>query len=238
MSARARVVHGRHDWRGASRLPRHRHREAYAALVLAGGYEESGSRGRFRVCAGQVLLHRMFDAHLNGFVAGGARILNLPLLRQPSFGLGAVGDPDYIVRLAESDLPAATEALLAQVRPLKPRPADWPDLLAQELCGSATLSLQEWADRHGLAPATVSRGFRRVFATSPARFRAESRAQQALALIGRGTDSLAAIAARAGYADQAHMTRAVTGLTGRAPGYWFRSNRFKTGSAAAGYNGA
>jgi hypothetical protein len=33
--------------------------------VLAATYEECGNRGRFRARAGDVLLHRAFDAHLD-----------------------------------------------------------------------------------------------------------------------------------------------------------------------------
>jgi hypothetical protein len=36
----------------ASALGRHVHEEAYAALVLSGGYEEAGDHGRFQVKAG------------------------------------------------------------------------------------------------------------------------------------------------------------------------------------------
>jgi AraC-like DNA-binding protein len=81
---------------------------------------------------------------------------------------------------------------------------------------------------HGLTPATVSRGFARVFETSPAAFRAEARALRAFARITAGGRSLAGIAAVAGFADQAHMTRAIRALTGRPPGHWLRSIRFKT----------
>jgi AraC-like DNA-binding protein len=51
---------------------------------------------------------------------------------------------------------------------------------------------------------------------------------------------LAALAAEAGYADQAHMSREVRGLTGQSPGVLMRgaqstlalSDLFKTGAAA------
>jgi len=67
-----------------------------------------------------------------------------------------------------------------------------------------------------------------VFETSPAAFRAEARVHRALALMAAGGASLAGIAAGTGFADQAHMTRAIRALTGRPPGYWLRSNWFKT----------
>ena len=46
-------------------LPRHRHDAPYAAVVLEGGYEEAGDGGRFRVRAGDVLIHGAFSAHLD-----------------------------------------------------------------------------------------------------------------------------------------------------------------------------
>jgi AraC-like DNA-binding protein len=60
-----------------------------------------------------------------------------------------------------------------------------------------------------------------VFATSAAAFRAEARAQIALAQIATG-EALSDIAVTAGFSDQPHMTRAITALTGRPPGYWAR----------------
>jgi AraC-like DNA-binding protein len=215
----ADVREGCDRWDPHCRIPRHRHAQAYAALLLEGAYEESGSFGRHRVGAGQVLLHRAFDAHLNRFDHRGARILNMLLECAPDFPLGAVADPDRLARMAESDIAAAGRALTAQITPIEPVAADWPDLLAQDLRRDPGLSLGEWAGRHGLAPATLSRGFARVFGTSPARFRAEARTQDALALLNAGTP-MAEVAAIAGFADQAHMTRAVGALTGRPPGHW------------------
>jgi AraC-like DNA-binding protein len=174
------------------------------------------------VRAGQVLLHRSFDAHLNQIAPRGARVLNLPLGEEPGFALGVVSDPDGIARLVACDLAAAISAFGQQLRPLAARAADWPDLLAHDLQQNGRLQLRSWARRHRLAPATVSRGFRQVFAISPAAFRGELRSRVALTLITAGATSLATIAASAGFADQAHMTRAITALTTRPPGWWRR----------------
>jgi AraC-like DNA-binding protein len=46
--------------------------------------------------------------------------------------------------------------------------------------------------------------------------------------VAHGEAALAAVAAEAGFADQAHMNRAVKALTERTPGVWRGSNRFKT----------
>jgi AraC-like DNA-binding protein len=238
MSGFAPIAPGSDSWNAHCCIPRHRHQRAYAAVILSGGYEECGSRGRYRVHSGCVLLHRTFDAHLDRFDGHGAQILNVLLDEEPQFGLGAVADPDLIARTAGKDPTAAASALREQLVPIVPRTADWPDLLARDLLENPQLRLDGWAERYGLAPETLSRGFGKVFGTSPAAFRAEARTQGALALIEAGGASLAAVAASAGFADQAHMTRAVSALTGRPPGYWLRSNRFKTLRAASPYKEA
>jgi AraC-like DNA-binding protein len=237
MSRFAQVTPGEATWCGHASLPRHRHDKAYAALVLRGGYEESGSRGRHRVGSGQVLLHGRFDAHVDRFAAQGARILNLLLAWQPHCAVGEVADADAIARLAETDAIAASQALLEQLQPREPRLIDWPDLLARDLLADTQLRLGPWSKRHGLAAETLSRGFARVFATSAAAFRAEARVHRALTVLERGALPLTAVAATCGFADQAHMTRAITALTGRPPGHWLRSNSFKTGSRPRSYKG-
>ncbi len=225
------MLSGRQSWSGPHTVPRHRHPQAYAAVILSGGYEESGTNGRYRVQAGQVLLHRPFDAHVNRFRPGGTRILNIALGTSPRFAIGSIADPDAIGRLAEKDPVAARRELEAQLRPAESNLFDWPDLLARDLLTLTQLGLDDWAVRHRLTAETLSRGFRNVFCTSPKAFRAEVRALRALGSILDGRMPLAAIASEAGFADQAHMTRAVRELTGRPPGVWRRSSPFKTARA-------
>ncbi|MET3667922.1 helix-turn-helix domain-containing protein [Caulobacter sp. 1776] len=55
------------------------------------------------------------------------------------------------------------------------------------------------------------------------RRRVEARARRAWALITGTMDTLASIAAETGFTDQAHMTRDVKALTGKAPGAWRRA---------------
>jgi AraC-like DNA-binding protein len=74
----------------------------------------------------------------------------------------------------------------------------------------------------------LSRGFKKLFGVTPASFRMEARAGQAFALIADGDAPLAAIAAAAGFADQAHMSRVLLALTGSPPRAWRKSNPFKT----------
>ena len=233
MKAFARIVSGREEWHPNTRAPRHRHEQAYAAVVLAGSYEECGCVGRFRVGPGDVLLHARFDSHLDRFGHKGARILNLV---DTGWSLQArnvaqVADADAIARTAETDPISASLQLHEQLIETTHSPGDWPDMLASDLLCDPQLTIGAWAAAHGLAAETVSRGFRRVFGLTPASFRAEARTRRALAGIIGSAESLASIAVVCGFADQAHMSRATKALTGQTPAYWQqRSNPFKTGA--------
>ncbi|MDH0863369.1 AraC family transcriptional regulator [Mitsuaria sp. GD03876] len=200
------------------RMTRHRHRHGYVALVLAGGYVEAGDRGRLRVEAGQAVFHAEHESHQNEFFRVGAQVLNLPV---PAGDLGQllghVADPDAIARLAERDPLEAAELLRQTFRPSTARLDDWPDLLAAALASDPALNLTEWADAMGIAPPSISRGFRRAYGTSPKRYRLELRAMQALRQMRGWQGSLATLAAETGFADQAHLTRALVALTGLTP---------------------
>lgn len=200
------------------RMDRHRHAEAYAALVLAGGYVEAGDRGRFHARPGQVLIHGAWESHTDAFSGAGARVLNLPLTTEIGFGAGVVADPDAVARAAERDLAEAAALLRGTIQPLDAAFDDWPDVLAEALRRDPGLALEDWAETAGLTPPTVSRGFRQAFGTSPRRYRAEQRALKAARALIHRDDSLAALAAELGFVDQAHMTRAVSALTGLTPG--------------------
>jgi hypothetical protein len=49
----------------------HSHRTSYAAIILAGGYEEAGDQGLFRAKVGDVLFQERFKSHKNTLSAGG-----------------------------------------------------------------------------------------------------------------------------------------------------------------------
>ncbi len=203
---------------GGSRLPRHRHGGAYAAVVVAGSFVEAGDRGRHRLVAGKVAFHADFEAHRDDFGRGGAVVLDLPLTRCPELATGELDAVDEVVRLATRDLQAAAALLMERVQPALLQLADWPDALARALATEPDLSLAVWAERMGLSPQTLSRGFRQAYGTPPKRFRAEHRAQRAVRALPGWTGTLASLAAEAGFVDQAHLTRAVRALTGQTPG--------------------
>lgn len=204
------------------KIGRHTHGTAFAALVLKGGYEESGDAGRFEVREGDVILHARFEAHCNRGSAFGAVILHIDLPAGADFrsGMGRLTDPDSIVRMAERNSPKAALLLLQTAQMQQPKIRDWPEQLAAELSRNTSLNLTAWSNAQGIAPWTVSRGFESVFGVSPSAFRAAARARRAWKAIRTTGEPLVDIAARLGFADQAHMTRSVKNLTGDAPRAW------------------
>jgi AraC-like DNA-binding protein len=208
---------GRKRHAARTQLPRHCHREAFAAVVLKGGYVEAGDRGRMRVGAGDVILHGPYESHLDCFAADGADVLVLPFEGVCERSVGRVADPDALVRLAENDLADAASALLTQLASKAPVHDDWPDKLARDLSDGPAFALEDWAEEMGLCPESVSRGFRRVFGISPVSFRARTRTLKALSLIDGKGGALADIAAACGFSDQAHLSRDVRRLTGDTP---------------------
>ena len=94
---------------------------------------------------------------------------------------------------------------------------------------TATASVAGVADRLGCSRRNLSTAFRGELGVSPkqfqriARFEASRRCLMTPTRLGR--PSLAAVAARLGYADQAHLTREWTALAGCPPGAWLRAER-------------
>ena len=238
MDSFARIPSRRERRAAASVAPRHRHEQAYAAVVLSGSYEECGSSGRYRVGPGDVLFHDVFEAHLDRFGAGGAEIVNLALTARPAARAGRLSDADEFARLAGADREAALAYLLEHSVHTGSPADDWPDRLAADLQDDPELRLDDWAACHDLSAETVSRGFGRLYGVAPCAYRAGARARLAFDKIVRSGDSLAEIAALTGHADQSHMTRAVKALTGITPNRWRRSNPFKTEFAGAAKIGA
>jgi len=202
----------------AEALPRHCHREPFAAVVLAGGYDEAGDTGRHRVSAGDVILHRAFESHLDLFHRPGAEVLVLPLAHDwngPT--IGKVADADAVARSAEKDVREALEVFISGVTTRPVELHDWPDALAQALRADPSLSLESWAEKQGLHPGSLGRGFASVFGISAAGYRLTQRARRAIALLMGKAMPLSQVAAECGFADQSHMTRSVRLLTGLSP---------------------
>lgn len=213
----------------AFNLPRHRHLEAYATVVLEGFYEESGYIGRIRASAGDILIHPSLDCHENRMISAGVRLIRLAWPDVTGVGgLYHLDNFDDIARAAAEDTLEATHllqrALDAQCVASPGERRDWPDLLLRQLSSDRSTELGSWAEAHHLAPETVSRGFTMAYGVAPSIVRAELRTREAWLRITRGADPLAMVAAEAGFADQAHMTRWIQRVTGASPVAWRRNS--------------
>lgn len=199
-------------------LPRHQHAHGFAALVLRGRYAEAGDTGCHRVQAGDVLVHQPYESHIDRFEAAGAEVLVMPLEAEWSGPLvGRVPDADAIVRAAEHESVLAARLLAGSLVARADPPDDWPDQLARALRADPGLVIGTWAEARGLHRGSVSRGFRQVFGVTPARFRAVARTHLAIHALRHLSAPLCDVAGTCGFADQAHLTRAVRALTATSP---------------------
>jgi AraC-like DNA-binding protein len=209
-------------------LPWHRHLRAYATVVLAGSYEESGHVGRIQATAGDVLIHPALDCHSNRVISAGLKLIRLDWTDTSGIGgLYHLDDLDELARTAERDVLEATLLLEHVLRkeslPSPGRKNDWPDVLLMDLAKDAFTEIGAWAEVNGLARETVSRGFAAAYGIAPSVLRAELRARTAWLRITNGPDCLSRIAADTGFADQAHMTRWIHRMTGAPPSAWRRN---------------
>jgi AraC-like DNA-binding protein len=205
-------------------IARHYHQRPYATLILEGGYEEAGDQGRFRVSAGDVLLHPAFSAHQDHVDSVRTTVLDLPL---PFDGrewpaLAHLKDPDQVIRSASRDAREAQELLLDDLTPLVAVERDEADQLAGILTADPSTAIGTWAADQGYCRETLSRRFTLLYGIDSARFRIEARTRLAWRQIVSTDEPLAQIASASGFADQAHMTRSIGRLTGRPPKAWRR----------------
>ena len=204
-------------------VPRHRHRAGYAIVVLAGCFEEASFAGRFVATPGDVLLHAPFDCHADwGLNRRALQILRLPWFNSSLEGRFRTSDPDRLARLAEYNPIDAMKLLQNDLIPFPLQELHWTQRLAQALRFEKVPRLDSWAESEHLTPETISRGFHRAFGVTPKVFRIESRARLAWNLLLRSPSPLTSIAHELGFADQAHLSRTISALTGEPPTYWRR----------------
>lgn len=202
-------------------LDRHCHYTAYATVILGGSYLEAGDEGRHTVQAGDALVHRAFESHLDFFSARGADVLIIPMPFAARLPVrGHVRDVDALVRMAERSPADAWSAFAEAFEADGSGHDDWPDLLARKLREQPDTHLGEWAEEAGLRAESISRGFCRAYGISPKAYRAQVRARAAWEAIRGSSLALGRLATELGFADQAHMTRAVKSLTGHQPQAW------------------
>ncbi|HET8749605.1 MAG TPA: AraC family transcriptional regulator [Sphingomicrobium sp.] len=181
--------------------------------MLEGGYCEAGESGRWNVEPGMLIVHARGESHADWFGERATQLVDFDLSEEVEPGVYRPNNVDELIGyIGIGNRPLE----LGRLEPVTGE-ADWPDLLAADIRRDACLPLGEWADRHGVRPETVSRGFLRAYGVSPAAYRVGVKVKAVVAALHEGGDSLAELAAEHGFADQPHMTRAVRSATGRTP---------------------
>lgn len=204
----------------------HRHDRAQLSLLLAGGYEEDSDQGPTRADGPSVSGKPGRFEHQNRFCDAGALILAL--------NVDAAAALDrYFVAPRPADLAgggglrrmagdrAEITALAAAARPGLPGsfpPRPWLTQAHDRLLAEPGLGVAALARSFGVHPVRFARLFREAFDQSPTALRQNRRAARAVGRLIRTSTPLAEVAAAEGFADQAHLSRAVSQATGWSPG--------------------
>ncbi|UGQ49027.1 helix-turn-helix transcriptional regulator [Massilia endophytica] len=219
----------------------HRHEQPYMCIVTAGAYSEISRSRTLQLKEGAVLGHPEGEQHANSFGADGGRCLNIT--PQGAWRDNAAWS-DWLQDRAAAPGSAGPAAMMRLKRELmaNPHPFSIAAALFELMAGDADRCRQgpvpAWLRRvregidaapsaaHGLTalageagvhPSHLAKAFRQWTGQSIGEYARRQRIEAALEEIGHAP--LAEIAARHGFSDQAHFTRAVrqaTGLTPRA----------------------
>jgi AraC family transcriptional regulator len=221
-------------------LARHEHQTAYVSFLLAGGYQEI-SREQDRNCLpGTVIWHPQTETHADRFHASGGHLLDLEvdagwlgdaaqeLQVMPRSSLFRGGLPYFlglrIYRQLSADSggfeEAATELLsFFFAGPLGRRRPAWFHR-ALEICSEIhdpQLSLGRLALSLGVHPVHVARSFRRFMGCTFGEHLAEVRIRKAFELLRNSKRPIVEVAYACGFADHAHLCRALKKSTGQTP---------------------
>lgn len=201
----------------------HRHDWAQVSLLLAGGYVEDSDQGRARADGPGLSAKPGLFEHENRFGDAGALILSLNLeaiAPERYFVARPAAGHDTLRRMAAGETGMTVLAGSLPGEPSGPvaAPGPWLNHAHDRLLAEPELSIAALARSFGLHPVRFARLFREAFAQSPTAARQNRRAARAVERIVRSATPLAEIAAAEGFADQAHLSRAVGQATGWSPG--------------------
>lgn len=231
------------EYEGSLYQRRHGHDPAYFTAVLDGAYEETVGSACTQVQRGAVLFHPSGEEHAVRFSAPSTRIFRVLPLREMHEAARLAGVQldatprdvpsmaPYVDRMHREFLtgdvttPLALDAiaceLIAHVARRPRRASDDAgarrarDLLEAHLDRAPSLS--DLANATNCHPITLARAFRRAFGSSVGSYVRRRRLQEACRLLRCSDIPIATIAAQTGFADQAHLTRALRNAVGVTP---------------------
>ncbi len=228
-------------------LHTHSHQRAFMSILLHGSYRESCGSTHWDCTAGQAILHEAGEAHANTFHEHGGRVLSIEFFPHYLSALEACDfqpiarqriDIPHCWRLAlqlerelsRSDLASqlAIEGLTMQIlaelfrlytRKPRARSSVWlrtvKDVVHSRYREPLTLTaLAREADVH---PVHLARTFSKHVGCSVGEYIRQLRITSACDDLANSDEPIAEIAARNGFADQSHLTRAVKQHTGTSP---------------------
>ncbi|RZJ00437.1 MAG: AraC family transcriptional regulator [Brevundimonas sp.] len=206
--------------------PPHEHERPQLSLLLAGGLAETTSRAETFSVRRSSGVKPGGQRHAARFGPVGALMLSLELpadatVQRPGCewrGMGAT-ERRLLERLLRSERPAERRELALDLASLVdaapdtlPTPAipSWLHPTREALDDDpAGARIDELARRAGVHRGHLSRSFTVAYGLPPSLYRARSMAMRSVSLALERDDSLAAVAAEAGFADQSHMARTV-----------------------------
>jgi AraC family transcriptional regulator len=204
---------------GETELPLHEHAESHVFVILGGGCEHGAPGETVALRPGAAAVVAGGQSHANAFGRAGGFCLNLAL---PA----AMETPASAHASLSPRARGLAERLAWRIVGPAPIEALDVDCAAAEIAGEPVFGdrvrdepLRRVAGRH---PTHLARAFRQRVGLSIGAYRRMRRLRGLCVDLGRGDESLSALAQRHGYFDQAHMTREFTRAFGASPRAWRR----------------
>jgi AraC family transcriptional regulator len=235
-------------------LGTHSHARAFLSVSLEGSYRESYGSSDCFCHPGAAILHEAGESHANAFGPEGGRVLSIEFLPRYLAALAAFDfqplsrkriDSPYCWQLAlqlerelgrgdlasELAIEGLTLQILAETFRLYPRPerrqsGAWLQAVKEALHDRyrEPLTLSALAEEARVHPVHLARTFSKHFGCSVGDYLRRLRLIAACNDLAHSGLSIAQIAARNGFSDQSHLTRAVKRHTGASPRQ-FRTRR-------------
>jgi len=225
---------------GGHVLSRHRHASAYISFLIAGSYVEA-SASRELVCSpGAGIWHPSGEVHSDRFHPRGGHLVNLEIstawLRSASLESGLPPVPRFfsgglpfalglrLYRMLHSG-PQELDEIAAELLgffisgPPASRPPAWFQRAMEIVADSSRhpVTLTETAAQAGVHPVHLSRSFRRYLGCTFREHLGRVRLTRAFESLLKSKMRIVDVACAAGFADHAHLCRALKGAVGVTP---------------------